>query len=56
MSLLDALLLEPCLFEVWIAQRSSKGTGTLNDQYGVKSADDFDTERSQAGRAGAQFT
>src|ERR1051326_1871759 len=42
MALLDALFLDPAPFETWVAVRSAKGSGTLNDPYGVTTAADFD--------------
>ena len=42
MSLIDALLLDPAPFEVWIAFRGQKGTGTLNDPYGADTTAKFD--------------
>ena len=44
MSLLDALLLDPYLFEIWIAARTDgvKGSGTLNDPYDGSTVTKFD--------------
>lgn len=44
MSLLDALLLDPCRVNVWIAARNDgiKGSGTISDPYNAKDAGTFD--------------
>ena len=44
MSLIDALLLDPAPFEVWIAFRADgiKGSGTLNDPYDGSTTAQFD--------------
>ena len=44
MSLLDALLLDPAPFHIWIAARTDgiKGSGTLNDPYDAGPAGRFD--------------
>jgi hypothetical protein len=41
-SLLDAFLLDPYPFQIWVAVRSEKGSGTLNDPYGADTAAKFD--------------
>jgi hypothetical protein len=43
MALTDALPLYPAPFEVWVALRSEKGSGTVNDPYGAASPSDFDS-------------
>lgn len=42
-SIAEALLFEPYPFEIWVAVRPEKGTGTLNDPYGAATATAFDT-------------
>ena len=45
MSLIDALLLDPAPFNVWIAARTDgiKGSGTASDPYDGSTAAKFDT-------------
>src|SRR5215207_9890760 len=44
MSLLDALLLEPHPFQIWLAKRTDNlaGSGTPSDPYNCRTADEFD--------------
>ena len=49
MSLLDALLLDPAPFNVWIALRTDglKGSGTASDPYDGSTAARFDARMSE---------